>query len=148
MTATTSTRPPCDRELDTTPGAKLAARLGATATMVACSGAVISDIAEQVAAADIGGDGDRTLLTLTIGGNDVRSFRGDDWPNILLECITDLSCDDTDRNGIANLDELTDRAHRSLHLDRRRIRRHHDQGARLSAPRCRAASSGATASPA
>lgn len=97
----------CDRELDTTPGVRLAEELGAIPKMVACSGAVVADIAEQVAAADISGDGDGTLLTLTIGGNDVRSFHGDNWPNILLECITDLSCDDTDRNGIANLDALT-----------------------------------------
>jgi lysophospholipase L1-like esterase len=97
----------CGRELDTTPGAKLAAELDATAMMVACSGAVIGDIAEQLGDAAIDDDGSGTLLILTIGGNDVRSFHGDDWPNILLECITDLSCDDTDRNGIGNLDRLT-----------------------------------------
>ena len=97
----------CARELDTTPGAKLAAELDATATMVACSGAVIGDIADQVAAASIVGDGSGTLLILTIGGNDVRSFHGDNWPNILFECVTDLSCDDTDRNGIGNIDRLT-----------------------------------------
>jgi lysophospholipase L1-like esterase len=97
----------CDRELDTTPGAKLAPVLHASATMVACSGAVIADVDGQLAAADISGDGDGALLTVTIGGNDVRSFHGDNWPNILLECITDLSCDDTRRNGIGNLDDLT-----------------------------------------
>jgi lysophospholipase L1-like esterase len=101
----------CDRELDTTPGAKLADVLGATASMVACSGATIADVEAQLDAAAISGDGDGALLMLTVGGNDVRSFRGDTWPNVLLECITDLSCDDTDRNGIGNLgvvaDELT-----------------------------------------
>lgn len=76
--------------------------------MVACSGAVIADVEAQLDAADISGDGDGTLLMLTVGGNDVRSFRGDTWPNVLLECITDLSCDDTDRNGIGNLDVLAD----------------------------------------
>ncbi len=98
----------CGRELDSTPGTHLAADLGATATMVACSGAVIADMADQLADAKIRGDGSGTLLTLTVGGNDVRSFHGDNWPNMLIECITDLSCDDTDRNGIANLDTITD----------------------------------------
>ena len=98
----------CGRELDSTPGTHLAADLGATATMVACSGAVIADIDEQLAAAKIADDGAGTVVTLTIGGNDVRSFHGDNWPNVLIECITDLSCDDTDRNGIANLGTITD----------------------------------------
>ena len=41
----------CSRELDETPGPQLAARLGAESVFVACAGAVIADIANQIDAA-------------------------------------------------------------------------------------------------
>jgi lysophospholipase L1-like esterase len=96
----------CHRELDTTPGARLAEQLDADFVMVACAGARIGHIGHQLDAADIGGDGGGTLVTITVGGNDLVTYHGDNWPEVLLECITDLSCDDSDRNGIANLDAI------------------------------------------
>ena len=63
----------CQRELDETPGPRLAERLDAESVFVACAGAVIREIPAQVRAADIPGDGSGTLVTMTIGGNDLRT---------------------------------------------------------------------------
>jgi lysophospholipase L1-like esterase len=96
----------CSRELDETPGPRLAARLGAESVFVACAGAVIADINNQVAAAGIPGDGTGTIVTMTIGGNDLLTFRGENWPETLVRCITSAHCDRSDRNQIANLAQI------------------------------------------
>ncbi len=96
----------CQRELDETPGPRLAEQLDAESVFVACAGAVIAEIPAQVRAADIPGDGDGTLVTLTIGGNDLRTERGENWPDALVRCITSASCHRSDRNQLANLHEI------------------------------------------
>jgi lysophospholipase L1-like esterase len=95
----------CQRELDETPGPRLAARLGADSVFVACAGAVIDEIPAQVRAADIPGDGRGTLVTMTIGGNDLRTERGENWPDALLRCITSVACD-RPANSMANLGQI------------------------------------------
>jgi lysophospholipase L1-like esterase len=95
----------CQRELDETPGPRLAEELGADSIFVACAGAVIGEIPAQVRAAHIPGDGAGTLVTLTIGGNDLRTQRGENWPDALLRCITSIGCDRPD-NEMANLDDI------------------------------------------
>ena len=95
----------CQRELDETPGPRLAERLDAESVFVACAGAVIREIPAQVRAADIPGDGSGTLVTMTIGGNDLRTERGENWPDALLRCITSVGCDSSS-NEMANLDEI------------------------------------------
>lgn len=92
----------CHRELDETPGARLADELGAEATMVACAGAVVADIANQLAAADVDGAGEGVLFAVTVGGNDLRSRRGETWGDVLVRCITTFGCDD-DANRAGNL---------------------------------------------
>ncbi len=99
----------CHRELDTTPGARLADTLGAEATMVACAGAVLRDIENQLDRAGIDGDGEGTLVVITIGGNDLRTEGGDDWPDVLLDCILSSRCDRDDENQLANLDTVGER---------------------------------------
>jgi len=96
----------CHRELDETPGPRLAEELAAESVFVACAGAVIREIPAQVRAADIPGDGDGTLITMTIGGNDLRTERGEDWPDALLRCITSVGCDGSAENRMANFDEI------------------------------------------
>jgi lysophospholipase L1-like esterase len=95
----------CQRELDETPGPRLAAELGAESIVVACAGAVIREMPAQVRAADIPGDGGGTVVSVTIGGNDVRTERGESWPDALLRCITSIGCDRSS-NELANLDDL------------------------------------------
>ena len=96
----------CQRELDETPGPRLAQQLGAESVFVACAGAVIREIPAQVRAADIPGDGDGTLIAMTIGGNDLRTERDENWPDALLRCITSAGCDRSQQNRMANLDDL------------------------------------------
>jgi lysophospholipase L1-like esterase len=96
----------CQRELDETPGPRLASQLGAESVFVACAGAVIREIPAQVKAADIPGDGAGTVVTITIGGNDLRTGRDENWPDALRRCITSARCHESSRNQMANLDEI------------------------------------------
>ena len=98
----------CQRELDETPGPRLAERLGAESVFIACAGAVIREIPAQVRAADIPGDGVGTLVSITIGGNDLRTVRDENWPDALVRCITSARCHQSSKNQMANLDDLRD----------------------------------------
>jgi lysophospholipase L1-like esterase len=99
----------CHRELDETPGPRLAEQLGAESVFIACAGAVIQEIPAQIRAADIPADGTGTLVTVTVGGNDLRTVRDENWPDALLRCITSARCHESSRNQIANLDDLRER---------------------------------------
>ena len=96
----------CQRELDETPGPRLASQLDADSVFIACAGAVIREIPAQVRAADIPGDGDGTLVTMTIGGNDLRTVRDENWPDALTRCITSAHCHESSKNQMANLDQI------------------------------------------
>jgi len=96
----------CLRELDETPGPRLADELGADSVFVACAGAVIAEFANQVEAADIPDDGNGTLVNVIIGGNDLRSARGENWPDVLVRCITSSNCHNSDGNQLSNLDTV------------------------------------------
>jgi lysophospholipase L1-like esterase len=96
----------CQRELDETPGPRVAEQLDAESVFVACAGAVIREIPAQVRAAGISGDGDGTLITMTIGGNDLRTERNENWPDALLRCITTANCDRPEQNRMANFHEI------------------------------------------
>ena len=96
----------CQRELDETPGPRVAEQLDAESVFVACAGAVIREIPAQVRAAGISGDGDGTLITMTIGGNDLRTERNESWPDALLRCITTANCDRSEQNRMANFHEI------------------------------------------
>ncbi len=98
----------CQRELDTTPGPRLADELGAQSVFIACAGARIEHVRNQLRAADIDGRGEGTLITITIGGNDLRTERGENWPDVILRCITSGGCNESERNQPANLDEIGD----------------------------------------
>jgi hypothetical protein len=96
----------CHRETDTTPGPRLAAELDIDSVFVACAGAEAQEIPNQLDAAEIPGGGYGTLVTVTIGGNDLRTERGDDWPDVILDCVFDSGCHEEDGNQPANLDDL------------------------------------------
>ncbi len=96
----------CQRELDETPGPRLAEQLAADSVFIACAGAVTREIPAQVRAANIPGDGDGTLVTLTIGGNDLRTVRDENWPDALVRCITSARCHESSNNQMANLDDI------------------------------------------
>ncbi len=96
----------CHRELDDTPGPRLAATARIESVFVACAGAVIREIPNQVVAADIRGDGAGTVVTLTIGGNDIRTARDENWPDALVRCITSAHCHSSSKNQVANFDDI------------------------------------------
>lgn len=98
----------CLRELDETPGPRLAEQIGADSVFVACAGAVISEIPNQVRAAQLPADGVGALVFLTIGGNDIRTQRGETWPDALIRCITSARCDRSDENQVATFDSIED----------------------------------------
>ena len=98
----------CARELDETPGPRLAERIGADSVFVACAGAVIEEIPNQVRAARLPADGAGALVFLTIGGNDIRTERGESWPDALVRCITSARCDRSDENQVATFDSIED----------------------------------------
>lgn len=96
----------CQRELDETPGPRLAADLGADSVFIACAGAVIREIPAQVRAANIPGTGAGTIVTITIGGNDLRTGRDENWPDALVRCITSARCHESSKNQMANLADI------------------------------------------
>ncbi len=96
----------CQRELDETPGPRLAEQLAAESVFIACAGAVIREIPAQMRVADVPGDGLGTLVTMTIGGNDLRTVRDENWPDALVRCITSARCHRSSKNQMANLDDL------------------------------------------
>ncbi len=96
-------------DAEVAPGGQLADELGVPLVFAACGGARIDDVAAQFEAArnHIEGNGDGTVLTFTVGGNDVRSIGGDVWTELLQRCIlNDFSCERRSSNQIANLDEV------------------------------------------
>jgi hypothetical protein len=96
----------CQRELDETPGPRLAEQIGAESVFIACAGAVTDEIPAQVRAADIDRDGAGTIVSITMGGNDVRTERGENWPDALVRCITSSRCHRSSDNRLANLDDV------------------------------------------
>lgn len=96
----------CHRDLEQTPGPRLAEQLDVASVFVACAGAIIGEVPTQVAMADIPGDGEGTLVTMTIGGNDIRTERDENWPDALVRCITSARCHDSDKNQVRNFDDL------------------------------------------
>ncbi len=93
----------CHRDFEATPGPRIAGELGADSVFVACAGAEVRHISNQLASAAIPGDGSGTLVTITIGGNDLRTRDGDDWPTVLLDCIVSFGCDHEGSNEPVNL---------------------------------------------
>ena len=96
----------CQRELDETPGPRLAELLDADSVVIACAGAVIREVPAQMRAAGIPRDGAGTLVTITIGGNDLRTARDENWPDALVRCITSAHCHESSKNQMVNLDEI------------------------------------------
>ncbi|MGI9646815.1 MAG: GDSL-type esterase/lipase family protein [Ilumatobacteraceae bacterium] len=93
----------CHRDFETTPGPRLAQDFGAESVFIACAGAEVRHIPNQLASAAIPGDGSGTLVSITIGGNDLRTRGGEDWPTVLLDCIVSFGCDHGGSNQPINL---------------------------------------------
>ncbi len=107
----------CKREDDTNHGAQLASWLGVPQQLIACGGAETAEMANQLGNASIPGNGDRTLIVITIGGNDIRSNDGKVWPEVLERCILwDFSCEKRWKNQTGNFSTITNRV-RDVYTD-------------------------------
>lgn len=97
----------CWREDDTTPGPTIAAGQGAAVVHMACSGAEIGHVTNQLNATAFPGGGAGNLVILTAGGNDLRTVGGKTWPKLLESCILwESSCQGASSNQIANLSAI------------------------------------------
>lgn len=102
----------CKREVHTNHGGLAAARLGVPHQMVACGGAEVPHVHNQMRHLTIPGSGDGTLIALTVGGNDIRTFDGSTWGELFARCIktgfftTQDVCLDTPFNEIVNFPSI------------------------------------------
>mmetsp|Transcript_7027 Transcript_7027/g.14628 ORF Transcript_7027/g.14628 Transcript_7027/m.14628 type:complete len:773 (-) Transcript_7027:45-2363(-) len=102
----------CWRETDTTPGPMYANQVGLQSIFLACKGAQIFNLNQQLAYLNALYPDDRqhnwegSTILLTGGGNDVMTKNGMTWAELLEECIVELSifngCHDESGNQIAN----------------------------------------------
>jgi len=108
----------CWRDVRTTPGALFSADVSQPFVNNACKGGVISDIDRQfdeikanhpdnVATGFAG-----STILFTIGGNDLRTNKGQTWPGLLTSCIMAFygACHEKPENQIANWDFLQSEA--------------------------------------
>ncbi|HQY97251.1 MAG TPA: GDSL-type esterase/lipase family protein [Phycicoccus sp.] len=83
----------CWRETNDTPGPRLAAAKGVASIFYACKGAEAQHVRNQWALVQARNPGQAasgwagSVITLTAGGNDVRTADGRDWPTLLTNCI-------------------------------------------------------------
>ena len=101
----------CWRETDTTPGPRLAAATGAASIFMACKGALVPHVANQFKLlnaqwpTDASNGWADTTIVMTVGGNDIATSIGRDWPGIVTDCILrpPLSgCQSVSANQISN----------------------------------------------
>jgi len=104
----------CWRDLKTTPGAQYARYEGLEFVSKACKGDEIPGILgqwDEIQAnnpADAASGWAGSTILFTIGGNDLRTHKGESWPGLLKSCIMSFygKCHKKAENQIANFDEL------------------------------------------
>lgn len=104
----------CARDHRTTPGVKYAAAQGLEGINVACAGGEIPEAFQQFDALqaehteEAASGWPDSVFLFTIGGNDIKSFKGEAWPDILTGCIMSFygGCHEADENQVANFDEV------------------------------------------
>jgi hypothetical protein len=79
---------------------------------LACSGEYITGAKRQVDLMGIAFPNDASenwngsTILLSVGGMNVRSWRGDDWIRILVRCIFESRCHENNQNDVSNLEEV------------------------------------------
>jgi len=104
----------CWQDRKTTPGARYAQNDGLEVINVACKGDEVPGIKQQFAALAASNPADATngfngsTILFTIGGNDLRTNKGESWPSLLKSCIMSFygKCHEKRENQIANFAEL------------------------------------------
>ena len=104
----------CWRELDTTPGPMLAEETSKESIFLACKSARVEHVQAQVDYLKANPDWETnnsdgwedSVVLLTAGGNDLRTYGGEGWTGLLTTCVTDTDCHKEDENQIENWDEV------------------------------------------
>lgn len=118
----------CYREVQSTPGPRLAKQWGAKSLFAACRGGLIGNILNQFdsIASQLPPNGANTLITLTISGNDLRSKAGLDWPQTVAKCITNgkkkKACDKNPDHRIVNYATVEHRLANALRILRNKAK--------------------------
>lgn len=102
----------CWRELHSTPGPRYAAQTGQESVFLACKGAEAAHVKNQLTHANglYGREAfnkwDGSVFVVDGAGNDIRTKRGEDWPELLERCILEVNlfkgCNDHDENQVNN----------------------------------------------
>lgn len=102
----------CWREWHDTPGPRYAAAVNARSVFLACKGAEIGNVSQQVTVmqgqwpSDAAAGWAGAKILLTAGGNDLRTRRGQTWPELLERCVLEVNpfggCHSNSKNRIAN----------------------------------------------
>jgi len=102
----------CWREIHDTPGPRRAVATNARSIFLACKGAEVSHVNNQITMlqgqwpTDAAAHWSNSVILLTAGGNDIRTNDGQDWPDLLQRCIMEANpfggCHDKSKNQVAN----------------------------------------------
>lgn len=104
----------CLQDYKTIPGAQLANQEGLRSVNVACAGGQLPDINQQFTdlqadyPQDAASGWNGSVMVFTIGGNDIRTKKGEGWGDLLGSCIASFygGCHTADENQVGNFDEL------------------------------------------
>jgi len=104
----------CLQDYKTIPGAQLANQEGLRSVNVACAGGELPDINQQFTdlqadyPQDAASGWNGSVMVFTIGGNDIRTHKGEGWGGLMGSCIASFygGCHTADENQVANFDEL------------------------------------------
>lgn len=106
----------CWREWHDTPGPRHAAAVNARSIFLACKGAEIGNVNHQLRVlqgqwpSDTAAGWQGAKILLTAGGNDLRTRRGETWPELLVRCVLEGNpfggCHSNSNNRIANFDAV------------------------------------------
>jgi GDSL-like Lipase/Acylhydrolase family len=99
----------CWRETDATPGPRYAAATNRRSIFLACKGALATHVQNQFDLlnaqwpSDSAGKWNGSVILLSAGGNDMLTWGGQDWPEMLASCITTSTCHELANNQISNM---------------------------------------------
>jgi len=104
----------CWRDWKTTPGSRYAAFEGLEGVNMACKGDEVPGILQQFEQLhaqnpeDFASGWANSTFLFTIGGNDLRTGKGESWPDLLKSCIMSFygACHEKAENQIVNFNEL------------------------------------------
>jgi len=104
----------CLRDHKTIPGAQYASAEGMNGINVACAGDELPGVIQQFSelqatyTEDVASDWEGSVILLTIGGNDIRTHKGENWGQLLGSCVASFggACHEQAENQVANFDDL------------------------------------------